>query len=561
MRARGDRRLAPRRRSPALSRPSDVKALYFGTYDRASPRNAQVISCLRGAGVEVVEQHRDVWERATTGRSGLAPARACRAGRARARLRARQRARRGRVIVGYPGHFDLPAGEAGRAGAAGRLQPARLAPRHARRRPGAVPARRRPRAGCCALVDRRRVPARRSRRRRHRGPRAVLPAASSACATSGSRSRFVGAEDSALPAGLAAARAVPCALRRQADPAPRARDDPRRGRARARDPVPRRRRRPARAAPRASGRRTSTTCPGSTTTSSRRRSRRAGCALGIFGTGDEGGARDPEQGLPGARLRAPARHRRHARRARAPDRRPRRAARAAGDPAPSPRRSVGSRATPRSRDALGAAGRETYEARASEDGARRALARAARAGDRRRVTRRRARCSRVGAVRVRGRVRGARHAPAAGLRDRPLRRRQPRPGRLVDGTRRLPRGDRSRRACRSRGSAPTSTRSSRVRAALVAVARPGAAARRPGASASRPARSPVFLLARRHLGSEWAAAGLRARLPPLPADAVARPRRLPSRSRSRRRCCSGRSGSSTSDRLVAVRARSPAPPA
>ena len=48
-----------------------MRVLYFGTYDRAHPRNAQVISALRGAGVEVREQHRPVWEgRATTGRPG-----------------------------------------------------------------------------------------------------------------------------------------------------------------------------------------------------------------------------------------------------------------------------------------------------------------------------------------------------------------------------------------------------------------------------------------------------------------------------------------------------------
>src|SRR4051812_17404700 len=40
-----------------------MRALYFGTYDRAYPRNAQVISALRGAGAEVREQHRPVWER------------------------------------------------------------------------------------------------------------------------------------------------------------------------------------------------------------------------------------------------------------------------------------------------------------------------------------------------------------------------------------------------------------------------------------------------------------------------------------------------------------------
>jgi len=31
-----------------------VKVLYFGTYDRASPRNTQVVSCLREAGVTLL---------------------------------------------------------------------------------------------------------------------------------------------------------------------------------------------------------------------------------------------------------------------------------------------------------------------------------------------------------------------------------------------------------------------------------------------------------------------------------------------------------------------------
>ena len=40
-----------------------MRVLYFGTYEREYPRNAQVISCLRGAGVDVVEHHVDVWDR------------------------------------------------------------------------------------------------------------------------------------------------------------------------------------------------------------------------------------------------------------------------------------------------------------------------------------------------------------------------------------------------------------------------------------------------------------------------------------------------------------------
>ena len=39
-----------------------MRVLYFGTYDRGYPRNAQVISALRGAGVEVIEHHEPVWE-------------------------------------------------------------------------------------------------------------------------------------------------------------------------------------------------------------------------------------------------------------------------------------------------------------------------------------------------------------------------------------------------------------------------------------------------------------------------------------------------------------------
>ena len=61
-RARARTRRAARRRDPLL------RVLYFGTYERDYPRNAQVISCLRGAGVEVVERHEPVWEgRATRG--------------------------------------------------------------------------------------------------------------------------------------------------------------------------------------------------------------------------------------------------------------------------------------------------------------------------------------------------------------------------------------------------------------------------------------------------------------------------------------------------------------
>ena len=85
-----------------------MRVVYFGTYERRYPRNAQVISCLRRAGVEVVERHESVWE----GREqkwgaglGVLP----RLALAQARLLLRPRADGEAIIVGYPGHLDLPA--------------------------------------------------------------------------------------------------------------------------------------------------------------------------------------------------------------------------------------------------------------------------------------------------------------------------------------------------------------------------------------------------------------------------------------------------------------------
>jgi glycosyltransferase involved in cell wall biosynthesis len=83
-----------------------VKALYFGTYDRASPRNTQVVSCLRGAGVTVVERHREVWGRHNWS-IGLAPL--ARVARAEGALARRREDDADVVVVGYPGHFDMPA--------------------------------------------------------------------------------------------------------------------------------------------------------------------------------------------------------------------------------------------------------------------------------------------------------------------------------------------------------------------------------------------------------------------------------------------------------------------
>jgi len=84
-----------------------LKVCYFGTYERAYPRNAQVISCLRSAGVEVQEEHVAVWEDVRDGWAA-GPGRALRLAAAEARLLGR-RPQADAFIVGYPGHLDLPA--------------------------------------------------------------------------------------------------------------------------------------------------------------------------------------------------------------------------------------------------------------------------------------------------------------------------------------------------------------------------------------------------------------------------------------------------------------------
>jgi glycosyltransferase involved in cell wall biosynthesis len=85
-----------------------LKVVYFGTYERAYPRNAQVISCLRAAGVEVTEDHVDVWDDLRDGWSAGA-GRALRLAAAEARLLTRRTADADAILVGYPGHFDLAA--------------------------------------------------------------------------------------------------------------------------------------------------------------------------------------------------------------------------------------------------------------------------------------------------------------------------------------------------------------------------------------------------------------------------------------------------------------------
>jgi glycosyltransferase involved in cell wall biosynthesis len=67
-----------------------------------------VISCLRGAGVDVVERHASVWDRSRHKWSlGIGAAASLALAEARLLLGSR-RSRFDALIVGYPGHFDLP---------------------------------------------------------------------------------------------------------------------------------------------------------------------------------------------------------------------------------------------------------------------------------------------------------------------------------------------------------------------------------------------------------------------------------------------------------------------
>ncbi len=83
-----------------------MRVLYFGTYEREYPRNAQVISCVRGAGVEVLERHLPLWEGARHKFSPGAGA-VVRAVAAEARLAFTSLPDADVLIVGYPGHLDM----------------------------------------------------------------------------------------------------------------------------------------------------------------------------------------------------------------------------------------------------------------------------------------------------------------------------------------------------------------------------------------------------------------------------------------------------------------------
>jgi glycosyltransferase involved in cell wall biosynthesis len=77
-----------------------VRALYFGTYDRAHPRNVNAIAALRANGVEIAERQAAVRGNGARGTFSVLGA--------EARLLAPKRRDFDVLIVGYPGHFDVP---------------------------------------------------------------------------------------------------------------------------------------------------------------------------------------------------------------------------------------------------------------------------------------------------------------------------------------------------------------------------------------------------------------------------------------------------------------------
>jgi hypothetical protein len=77
-----------------------MRALYFGTYDRDHPRNVNAIAAMREAGVDVVERSAPVHGTGLRGTASVLGA--------EARLLRPRRSEFDLVIVGYPGHFDVP---------------------------------------------------------------------------------------------------------------------------------------------------------------------------------------------------------------------------------------------------------------------------------------------------------------------------------------------------------------------------------------------------------------------------------------------------------------------
>ncbi len=244
------------------------------------------------------------------GRRHRAATRARRAVSAQARAIRLRRARR-RV----PGTPRSSGGEAGRARSTRRVQPSRLAGGHARRGSRAVRSglAARTRVACCRS---RGVPPRRSRDRRHRDARRIVPRARRETHRGLPRRR----RRARLRTRMAATARVQRVVRRQADPPPRAGDDSRGRAPRAGSAVPRRRQRPARGAvARTDGERGLADVGGVRALAGRAAPRRLRARH--LRNDAESTARHPEQGVPGARVRRPGDHRRHAGRARAAPRR------------------------------------------------------------------------------------------------------------------------------------------------------------------------------------------------------------------------------------------------
>ena len=83
-----------------------MRVLYFGTYERTYPRNAQVISCLRRAGVDVTERHAPIWDEKRH-KLSLGARDVARLALAQTRLATSAPGDADVLIVGYPGHADV----------------------------------------------------------------------------------------------------------------------------------------------------------------------------------------------------------------------------------------------------------------------------------------------------------------------------------------------------------------------------------------------------------------------------------------------------------------------